>query len=174
MSSLAKFVLAASFGITPSIALADFVGNVGAVNQAAKGIPPGAGAHMLSLGGGVVDKERIETGADGKTQIVFTDKSTMSVGANSAVTVNHFVYDGHSGAGKQSLSIAKGALRFIGGSVSHDQGADIKTPQASIAVRGGMVEVTVGHACPSVGGSCEEIVLLNGRVSITTPAERRS
>ena len=54
--------------------------------------------------------------------------------------------------------------------MSHDQGADIKTPQASLAVRGGMVEVTVGHACPSGGGSCEEIVLLNGRVSITTPA----
>jgi len=106
MNSLAKFVFAASFGVAPSIALADVVGNVGAVNQAAKGVPPGAGAHMLSLGGGVVDKERIETGADGKTQIVFTDKSTMSVGANSAVTVNHFVYDGHSGAGKQSLSIA--------------------------------------------------------------------
>jgi len=170
MNNLAKFALAAAFGIAPSIALADVVGNVGAVNQAAKGIPPGAGAHMLSLGGGVVDKERIETGADGKAQIVFTDKSTMSVGAGSSVTINHFVYDGHRGAGKQSVSIAKGALRFIGGSVSHEQGAGIKTPQASITVRGGMVEVTVGHACPSGGGSCEEIVLLNGVASITTPA----
>ncbi|WP_400770274.1 FecR domain-containing protein [Methylosinus sporium] len=139
MRNLHGVALLALFGLCATNVRADVVGNVGAVNQAAQGTPPGGSAKGLTLGYGVVDRERIDTKAEGRAQIVFLDKSTLGVGANSSVTIDRFVYDAGAGAGKQSLSITKGALRFIGGEVSHGVGMEIKTPSATIAVRGGMV-----------------------------------
>lgn len=122
---------------------AETVGNVGAANQSVRGTPPGRAARPLSVGVGVENRERIETSAVGSAQIVFRDTSTMTIGRNSAVTIDHFVYDANAGAGRQGVSMAKGVLRFVGGGVSHGSGAALKTPTATIGVRGTDHEPTV-------------------------------
>lgn len=132
-----RLTLAAGLAILASGAQAQNVGNVGAVNQTARGTPPGQGTRVLSLGAGVVDRERVETSGDGNAQIVFLDTSTLTIGRNSAVTIDRFVYDGRAGAGAQAISAAKGVLRFVGGGVSHGGGATVRTPTATIGVRGG-------------------------------------
>lgn len=134
-------------------ALADSVGNVGAVNQAARGTPPGGSARALSVGLGVASKERIETNANGNVQIVFRDKSTMTVGHSSSVTIDKFVYAGDAKAASQGVALVKGVLRFVGGEVSHARGASVKTPTASIGIRG-------GTALIRIGGSCGTLVVL--------------
>ena len=126
-------------------AFAENVGNVGAVNQSAHGTPPGAATRSLSLGLGVQKRERIETSPEGSAQIVFSDTSTMTIGRNSAVTIDDFVYSG--GGGKQGVSMAKGVMRFVGGGVSHESGARLRTPTASIGVRGGSAMVQTGGQC---------------------------
>jgi hypothetical protein len=126
-------------------ALAEKVGNVGAVNQSAHGTPPGAAKRSLSVGLGVQRRERIETSPEGSAQIVFDDTSTMTVGRNSAVTVDDFVYSG--GRGQQGVSMAKGVMRFVGGGVSHEGGTKLRTPTASIGVRGGTALIQIGGAC---------------------------
>ncbi len=126
---------------------AEAVGNVGAANQSVRGTPPGRAARPLSVGVGVENRERIETSAVGSAQIVFRDTSTMTIGRNSAVTIDHFVYDANAGAGSQGVSMAKGVLRFVGGGVSHGSGAALKTPTATIGVRGGTVLVAIGGPC---------------------------
>jgi len=135
-------VLTTALALVAGPALAQNVGNVGAVNQSAHGTPPGATKRSLSVGLGVHRRERIETSREGSAQIVFNDTSTMTVGRNSAVTVDDFVYSG--GRGQQGVSLAKGVMRFVGGGVSHEGGARLRTPSASIGVRGGtaMVRVT--------------------------------
>lgn len=153
-------------------ARAENVGNVGAVNQTARGTPPGAAARALSVGLGVQSRERIETDAQGNAQIVFRDRSTMTIGRSSAITIDKFVYNGDAGPGSQGVSLAKGVLRFVGGGVSHGQGAQVKTPTASIGLRG-------GTALMQVGGSCGTLVVLQygvatvansrGSVSLTRP-----
>ncbi|PWB81152.1 MAG: hypothetical protein C3F11_15975 [Methylocystaceae bacterium] len=132
-----RLTLAAGLVVAASGATAQNVGNIGAVNQTARGAPPGQAARVLSLGAGVVDRERVETSGDGNAQIVFLDTSTLTIGRNSAVTIDRFVYDGDAGAGRQAISAAKGVLRFVGGGVSHGGGATIRTPTATIGVRGG-------------------------------------
>jgi hypothetical protein len=139
LASLAGLVVA----VGP--AAAEKVGNVGAVNVSAHGTPPGAAKHVLAVGLGVEKRERIETSTDGSAQIVFNDTSTMTVGRNSSVVIDDFVYTG--GGGSQGVSIAKGVMRFVGGGVSHGSGASVKTPTASIGVRGGSVLVRVGGEC---------------------------
>ena len=126
--------------------LADNVGNVGAVNQTAHGTPPGAAKRSLSVGLGVQRRERIETSPYGSAQIVFNDTSTMTVGRNSAVTVDDFVYS-RGGGGQQGVSMAKGVMRFVGGGVSHEGGTRLRTPTASIGVRGGTALVRIGGSC---------------------------
>jgi FecR protein len=139
-------ILIAALTAFAGAALAEPVGNVGAVNQSAEGAPPGASARKLSVGSGVEARERITTNAIGSAQIVFRDKSTMTVGHGSSVTVNKFVFNGQQGVGEQSAKLTKGALRFVGGAVSHSEGAKIETPSGSLAVRGGMAYICLN--CP--------------------------
>ena len=91
-------------------------------------------------------RERIETSPEGSAQIVFNDTSTMTVGRNSAVTVDDFVYS-RGGGGQQGVSMAKGVMRFVGGGVSHEGGTRLRTPTASIGVRGGTALVRIGGSC---------------------------
>ena len=136
----------AALALFSGSALAENVGNVGAVNQSAHGTPPGASKRSLSVGLGVQRRERIETSPQGSAQIVFNDTSTMTVGRNSAVTLDDFVYSG-AGRGQQGVSMAKGVMRFVGGGVSHGGGTRLRTPTASISVRGGTALVRIGGAC---------------------------
>lgn len=148
MTRLPIFLLAPSLLLAAVTgAGAEAVGNVGAANQNAHGTPPGRAARPLSVGLGVENRERIVTSAAGSAQIVFRDTSTMSIGRNSAVTIDHFVYDAKAGAGSQGVTLAKGVLRFVGGGVSHGSGAALKTPTATIGVRGGTAMVSIGGAC---------------------------
>lgn len=138
---------------------AERVGAVGAVNQAAQGTAPGGNRHTLAVGGGIENRERIETSASGSAQIVFNDTSTMTVGRNSAVTIDEFVYRG--AGGRQGVSLAKGVMRFVGGGVSHEDGAIVRTPAASIGVRGGSMMARVGGECATL------VVHQYGRVTVT-------
>ncbi|HMN71518.1 MAG TPA: FecR family protein [Rhodoblastus sp.] len=119
-------------------AFAQTVGSVGAANQDATGQAPGAAARGLVVGAGVAQRERIRTNANGSAQIAFTDSSALSIGRNSDVTIDKFVFDPASNAGEMTTSMTRGALRFVGGKVSHGAGATIKTPAATIGVRGGV------------------------------------
>jgi hypothetical protein len=123
---------------------AENIGSVGAVNQSAKGSLNSSNFHSLSIGEPIQNKERIETNSAGTTQIIFKDTSTMTVGRNSSVIVDEFIYNPNANLGTQSLAITKGALRFVGGQVSHVQGANIKTPTATVGIRGGIALVKLG------------------------------
>jgi hypothetical protein len=140
---VSHFFVFIAFGLTlmSGSAFAQAVGNVGAVNPNASGTPPNAAAHSLSLGVSVVNKEKIETTAEGTTQVTFLDSSTLNVGRNSSVVIDKFIYDQAAGTGEMAASMTKGVLRFVGGQVSHTNGASIKTPVATIGVRGGTVTI---------------------------------
>ncbi len=140
-------LLASGLVLTCAGARAESVGNVGAVNQAARGTPPGQSTHPLTLGVGIENRERIETSSEGSTQIVFRDSSTMTIGRSSSVTVDRFVYGGSGGAGSQGLSLVKGVMRFVGGGVSHEAGANVRTPSASTGVRGGTALFATKSPC---------------------------
>lgn len=148
MRNVSVLALAAIGVLACFPAKAEKVGNIGAVNVAAHGTPPGAAKHPLSVGLGVEKRERIETAGDGSAQIVFNDSSTMTVGRSSSVVIDDFVYNGSSGS--QGVSLAKGVMRFVGGGVSHGSGAEFKTPTASIGLRGGSIMVRLDGECEAL------------------------
>src|SRR5215469_11536657 len=69
------------------------VGVTSAVNPDVTGARPGAAAKTLVLGENVIFNEHIQTAAKGQTQLLFLDASAMTIGPNSDLTIDKFVYD---------------------------------------------------------------------------------
>lgn len=124
------------------------IGINSAVNPAAMGIPPGGVPRRLVLGQDVLFNERIATGAEGQTQVLFVDESTLSVGPNANMTIDQFVYNPHAGTGKLVASLTRGVFRFVGGKLSkEDNAVTMRTPAATIGIRGGVMLVRLGPGC---------------------------
>lgn len=81
--------------------------------------------------------DRVET-KNGKVKITFKDNTTVSVTENSSLVIDDFVYDPKSNLGKLNLKAASGTVRYVSGAIAHNdpKSVNIKTPTASIAVRG--------------------------------------
>jgi hypothetical protein len=122
-------------------ALAENFGKVAAVNQDATGTPPDGSAHTLVVGAGVVYKENIRTSAEGSTQILFPDQSTLNIGRNSSLVIDEYVYDPKTNHGTMLTSLVTGTLRFVGGQISHNDGVTVTTPVATLGIRGGAATV---------------------------------
>ena len=89
----------------------------------------------------MLENEKIETSASGSVQVLFVDKTTLNIGPNSSLVIDHFVYDAKAGTGQVALSLGKGVLRVVGGFATHTGGATIATPAASIGLRGGIATI---------------------------------
>src|SRR6185295_15455502 len=120
----------------PGSAAAQTVGTAAAVNPQVQG-----GERVLQVGSSIIFRERVSTSANGSTQVIFVDKTTLSIGPNSNILIDEFVYNPDAGTGRMTVTLTKGAMRMVGGNVSHTQGATIKTPLATIGVRGGVATV---------------------------------
>lgn len=139
------------------------VGVNSAVNQQASGTPPGAATRQLVVGQDVVFNERIATTGSGQTQLLFLDESSMTVGPNSDLTIDQFVYDPKSGSGKLAMSATSGLLRYVGGKLSkHDEGVTLRTSTATLAVRGGAFIVRVDR-----NGRTEAIFIFGDGLTVT-------
>ncbi|MEP9387757.1 FecR family protein [Mesorhizobium sp. KR9-304] len=115
------------------------VGVAAAVNIDAKGRPPGAAPRVITLGSNVVFNEEITTDEAGLVQILLLDGTTFTVGPNSQLTIDEFVYDPNTGDAKVVASLTRGVFRFVGARTSQtDGGATVKTPVGTIGIRGGV------------------------------------
>lgn len=144
--NLRRFLLASTLllAFAPAdIARAELVGTAGAVNPASRGTPPSAATRIIEMGSQIVRRERIQTSSVGSVQLVFVDKTTLNIGPNSDMVIDEFVYDPDKSAGKLSANLVRGAMRFVGGNISHSGGATIRTPASTIGIRGGVT--TVSH-----------------------------
>src|SRR6266567_1488276 len=117
MPGFARFLLRAAVaagllltGGTSALLAQQRVGVNSAVNPEATGAQPGAQPRRLVIGQDVIFNEHITTGAAGQTQLLFLDESSMSIGPNSDLTIDQFVYDPKTGTGKLAMSATRGAL----------------------------------------------------------------
>jgi hypothetical protein len=146
-------------------ALAESFGKIAAVNQDATGTPPEGSAHTLVVGAGVVYKENIQTSAQGSTQILFPDQSTLNIGRNSSLVIDEYVYDPKTNQGTMLASLAKGTLRFVGGQISHNDGVTVNTPVAALGIRGGVATV-VYPVSPKLAASDPNLAGCSGQMVI--------
>lgn len=140
-------------------------GRVGAVNRDATGTPPGAASRMLDIGTNVIFKERIQTSASGSAQIMLPDTSTLNLGRNSSIVIDEYVYDPNARTGKMVASVSKGLMRFVGGQISHTAGVTVRTPVATLGIRGGVATI-VYPIPPGLRGSDPRLAQASGQIVI--------
>jgi hypothetical protein len=126
----------------------------------------GADTRALRLGNDVFAGDRIRTGQSSNAQLMFVDQTNLTIGSQSDVVLDRFVFDPARGAGDVALSTTQGALRFISGSQNPNT-YRVDTPLATIAIRGtlafsymgpvgyvangfGQVDVTIKPAGPTI------------------------
>ena len=143
------------------------VGTATAVNPMTESTPPGATTVNLTVGANIVHKERIHTTPTGSVQLLFVDKSTLSIAPNTNLLIDEYVYDPKSNSGHMLTNLTEGALRFVGGALSHQGDASITTQDAAIGIRGGTVTVDRGPNGTKVIDHFGVITIRNG-AGITT------
>ena len=82
--------------------------------------------------------DRLVTGKDGRISLSFIDNTRFSVGPNSRVAVNEFVYDRTSQQGTFLTQVDRGSLAIVSGHIAHS-GRDamkVRTPNSLLGVRG--------------------------------------
>jgi hypothetical protein len=71
-------------------------------------------------------------------QLLFLDKSTLSIAPNTSLVIDEFVYDPASNSGHMLTKLTQGTLQYIGGELSHQGAVTVQTPTAVIGIRGGI------------------------------------
>lgn len=82
--------------------------------------------------------DRIATDNMSGLQIMLQDQTTFTIGPNSSLTIDEFVYDPATQNGKLTATIRRGTFRFISGKIAekNPDGMTVKLPVATIGVRG--------------------------------------
>jgi FecR protein len=109
----------------------------------------GGSTQTLSAGSELYANQTVRTGNRGMADLVFLDKTNLSVGPTSEVRLDKFVYDPTGSAGSVVLQATRGAFRFVTGSQAK-HAYQVSTPHGSLGVRGTTVELLVnkpGETC---------------------------
>jgi hypothetical protein len=164
-------VVFASVILAAAPALAQQVGTATAVNPTSETTPPGGSTVALTVGARVVHKERIHTTPSGSAQLLFLDKSSLSIAPNTSILIDEFVYDPNSGDGHMLAKLTEGAMRYVGGKLSHQGEVTISTTEANIGIRGGTVTIIHGPNGTEVINHFGTITIQNGggTIVVTRP-----
>jgi hypothetical protein len=110
---------------------------------------------VIGSGQPVYLNDHVTTGPDGRLQILLLDQTTFTVGPNSDMVLDEFVYDPKTSVGSVSAQILKGVFRFVTGKIAQHRPSSMKVvlPVGTIGIRGTMV-------AGSVDGKNADIVLI--------------
>jgi hypothetical protein len=116
-------------------------GKAVAVNPAATIANP-EGLVTLTVGSDVAMGDRVKTDRNGEVQLLFTDDTRLVVGPNSSLVIEAYLLRSKSRANNFTVRALGGSFRMITGK-SAKQAYKIKTPTATIGVRGTSFDFTV-------------------------------
>lgn len=127
-----------------------------------------------SVNTGVEMNDTVST-ARAKAELTFDDKTTVKLTEHSKLIIDDFVYDPKKGTGKLALNMAMGTARYASGQIAKNnpQQVAIKTPTATIAVRGTDFSMTVdelGRSLIILLPSCDNKGCVTGAIEVSNLA----
>ncbi len=149
-----------------SFANAQQIGVVASMQPQVFGTAPGQAERSLQPRSSVLANDTIRTGPSGRSQLLFQDQTTLTVAPSSQVVLDRFVFDPAGRQGQVGLSLTTGALRFIGGQGSRNTEAEIRTPSATLGIRGSSALVRYA------GGQTIAVLIAGERMCITVSGAR--
>jgi hypothetical protein len=99
-------------------------------------IPASGGVGQTKVGDPVYTGDVVQTGADGKVGITFTDGTAFNISSNARMVLNEFVYDPNGKSNSTLFSLSKGTFTFVAGKVAKTGDMKIDTPIATLGIRG--------------------------------------
>jgi hypothetical protein len=111
----------------------------------------------IAKGDEVVRNEVVRTAADSDARLVFRDDTNLSLGPGSTLKLDRTVFDDPK-AGDIAIKLTSGAFRFVTGN-SNKEAYEIKTPVATMGVRGTTLDVLVERRR-------NKVVLVAGAVNV--------
>jgi hypothetical protein len=106
--------------------------------------------HKIRLQDDLYHNELVETREESATEITFLDDTTISLGPESTIVLDQFVYDPDPNASSFVVTVTEGAMRFTSGVLPHDA-YQIHTPVATIGIRGTVIDLVVDRQTESDG-----------------------
>jgi hypothetical protein len=144
---LSLAILAAALAAAPAALAQQAIGIAAAVRNDVRikkpGTPlprPAQVKQRVALG------DQVQTGVKSQLQLLLLDKSVFTVGANARLVIDRYVYDPARGSRSVGATVAKGAFRFMSGKPDRSKSSEIRTPIASIGIRGTILEGVVGES----------------------------
>ena len=139
-------VLSVSCLFAVSAVAANEVGFASAVKGVAHKLEDDTGAKVpLKTMDKIYENQTIVTGNRARVQLIFKDDSVYTIGRNTEVVINKFIYDPSSRDGASEVEAKSGVLKFVTGKIAKKDPKNVKvdTPFATIGVRGsgGIIQV---------------------------------
>ena len=113
------------------------IGVASAVNKNTTDLTLEQERKLIDAGYEIIQNHTIETDGMGKAQMLLLDGTAFSVGPNSSVVLDKFIYNPKTAEGSLEVT-ARGLLRIVGGKVTKKQPALIRTNSATVGIRGGI------------------------------------
>lgn len=133
--------IATAVGLSVCFALPAHAQSIGKATSV-KPQAEGSVAGQLAPNTDVHANETVKTGSGGQANLQFVDRTQLSVGPMSTVRLDKFVYDPNRRTGTVVVNATRGAYRFVTG-VQDPRSYEIKTPYATLGVRGTILEVVI-------------------------------
>lgn len=152
----------------------DPVGSVIALRGDVKAENASGDSRKLSLKSPIYREDTIKTGKRGRSQIMFTDNTIVSLGRNSEMQIAEYEFNPEEKTGKMKTKVTEGVFRIMGGSITKvaPEKFTTETPAATIGIRGSMYAGKVTGDQLSVvfqGGKSIYVSNAAGIVNISIP-----
>ena len=136
--------LATSFSLTMAPALAQAQTGIGNASKVVNQVEGSLQANVRTIAtqDDVFQNEVVKTASESATQLIFKDETQLTIGPESEVTLDTFVYDSNPDKGRLVINQTVGTLRFVSGAFS-DKNYEVRTPTATIGIRGTAFTVVV-------------------------------
>jgi hypothetical protein len=152
----------------PFFALDDAAARVGVTSTTTGeplGTPPAQAQRVLKVGIDVFANERIQTKDNDRAHLLFADGSALTVGPNSDLVIDKFVYDPNAGTGDLAISATRGVFRLVGGKITKQgDGATMKVGSATLGLRGGIAVIDASNP-----GGLDAFFMFGTKLTVTTP-----
>ena len=93
-------------------------------------------AVQTKVGDLVYQGDVVQTGADGKLGINFTDGTSFNLSNNARMALSEFVYEPNGTSNSTLFNLTNGTFTFVAGNIAKTGGMKVDTPVATMGIRG--------------------------------------
>jgi len=123
-------------------------------------------AHALHAGDALAVTDRIRTEADAVANLVFADRSSLTLGRDAVLVLDAFAYDPAAQSGRLALRLDRGALRYVGGRLSKSGAVDVRLGSRVATLTGG-----IGFFSQPPQGAGTAAMLYGKQLTVTGPGQ---